>query len=242
MARTFILHAFGRPAGRFIFDPSRLGVFLTCGRHDLITIDDGYRECHELSSEWFERWKAKTVLFLVAGRVGMVNDWDQDGEVAGRKLLEWKEIVELQKSGVMFGSHSLTHCDLRKQDDAALLKEVSYSKKLIEDKLGVRINWFAYPYGYFDQRVIEAVKEAGYTRAFTTCDSLWAGMGDPYRTRRIEISGWDSDRMLKAKISGLYDLKNLWDLPGMAAEKIRKKRSLLGGHPSTSMAKKPFSG
>lgn len=217
-----MLHAFGSPAGRFILDPARLGIFLDCGPDDLVTIDDGYRECLDLGREWLGRWRAKTALFLVAGKMGGVNDWDSGGEVAGRKLLSWQEAVDLKKAGILFGSHGMTHCDLQKLDDKGLQREVADSKKLIEDRLGARVDWFAYPYGYFDRRVIDAVEEAGYSRSFTTSDSIWAGMGNPYRTRRIEISGLDSDRTIRAKVSGLYDLKNIWKLPGMAVGKLSR--------------------
>lgn len=235
MSRAFMLHALGSPGGRYVLDPGRLGIFQKCGPGDLVTIDDGYRECLELGREWLGRWRAKTALFLVAGRMGGVNDWDSGGEVAGRKLLSWEEAVELQRAGAIFGSHGLTHCDLRCADDRTLRTEVESSKKTIEDKLGVAVDWFAYPYGYFDRRVIDFVKAAGYTRAFTTCDSIWAGRGDPYRARRIEISGLDSDWALRAKITGLYDLKNLWELPGLVTEKL--SRSFSARHPSNCRAR-----
>lgn len=163
------------------------------------------------------------MVFIVAGKMGGVNDWDHNGELAGRQILSWEQARELQSAGMIFGSHGMAHCDLRKLDDRTLQSEVEDSKKLIEDKLGKKVNWFAYPYGYFDERTVRAVRKAGYKGAFTTDDSIWAGRGNPYRLRRIQISGLDSDRMLRTKISGMYDLKSLWTLPGMVASKIRSR-------------------
>jgi len=37
----------------------------------------------------------------------------------------------------------------------------------LEDKLGVDIKSFCYPYGDYDERVMDAVKDAGYKLAFS---------------------------------------------------------------------------
>ncbi len=223
MRRIFMLHALGKPASKYTLEPQRLRLFENCRKQDLITFDDGYLDNITEGRDFYRRWSAKIMLFLVSGRMGGINDWDTQGVLAGRRILNWSQARELQRDGVNIGSHGFTHRDLRFLDDVALHNEVSGSRKMLEDRLGVKVDTFAYPYGYFNQRVIEAVKEAGYVRAFTTSGSIWAGWGDPYRTRRIEISGLDSEWMLRAKISGLYDLKNIWELPGTVVEKIRRK-------------------
>jgi peptidoglycan/xylan/chitin deacetylase (PgdA/CDA1 family) len=149
-----------------------------------------------------------------------VNDWDRSGELTGKPLLTWEQIGELRKLGVRFGSHSLTHTDLTKLDDAGLEREVKESKRILEEQLGQEVEGFAYPFGFFDERVISAVKAAGYKWAVTTSDSIWEGWGDPYRLRRVNISGLDPDWLLSAKLNGLYDIKAVCELPRLIREKV----------------------
>ena len=119
-----------------------------------------------------------------------------------------------------FGSHSLTHVDLTKLGESELEREIKESKEILEEKLNETIEGFAYPYGFFNERVIRAVRNAGYRWAVTTSDSIWEGRGNPYRMRRINISGLNPDWLLRAKLNGLYDIKALWELPRLLWEKV----------------------
>jgi hypothetical protein len=69
---------------------------------------------------------------------------------------------------------------------------VEESKKFLEDRLGVPINHFAYPYGDLSQPVVDIVKGAGY---LTAC-SVRAGFNNkntsPFIIKRIGIFGEDS--------------------------------------------------
>lgn len=61
------------------------------------------------------------------------------------------------------GSHGLTHEDPRKMDQKTLEKFVS--RKPFEDFLGKPIKMFASPWGFYDNKVIVAIKEEGYIGA-----------------------------------------------------------------------------
>jgi peptidoglycan/xylan/chitin deacetylase (PgdA/CDA1 family) len=163
--------------------------------------------------------KGQAIVFLVASKVGKVNDWDTSGELSGKPLLTWEQIGKLQSFGVRFGSHSLTHADLTKLDGVGLEREVKESKRILEEKIGQSVEGFAYPFGFFNKKVIEAVRQAKYKWAVTTSDSIWEGWGDPYRLRRIKVSGLDPEWLLRAKMNGLYDIKAVWELPRLIQEK-----------------------
>lgn len=93
----------------------------------------------------------------------------------------------MQKYGVEFGSHSLTHPWLPSVPDAQLRREVSDSKRRLEDLLGVEVKSFAYPYGGVDRRVRSAVAEAGYQLAFTAIPGTnW--WNDPLCQSRAEVN------------------------------------------------------
>jgi peptidoglycan/xylan/chitin deacetylase (PgdA/CDA1 family) len=82
------------------------------------------------------------------------------------KLLSWKEITYLQNNGWTIGSHSATHRSFKNLSTAEIEKEIFMAKKTIERNIKVEVKAFAYPRGVVNAKVINAVKEAGYTYGF----------------------------------------------------------------------------
>ncbi|PYM54183.1 MAG: hypothetical protein DMD79_25045 [Candidatus Rokuibacteriota bacterium] len=75
----------------------------------------------------------------------------------------WGEVREWLAAGMAVGSHTLSHRDLTRLAPAALRAEVADSKARIEDRLGIAVGSFAYPFNRCGQRELEAVARAGYT-------------------------------------------------------------------------------
>lgn len=86
---------------------------------------------------------------------------------SSNEMLSWEEINEMKQGSVSFGSHTKTHPNLCLLNDDEVLDELIGSKKNIEQKLGVEIDGFAYPFGIFDKRIRSLVKKAGYKYART---------------------------------------------------------------------------
>ncbi|MEY4744751.1 MAG: hypothetical protein RL272_696 [Candidatus Parcubacteria bacterium] len=87
----------------------------------------------------------------------------------------WEQLRTLRDAGMSIESHSIFHPYLEKLDDAALRAEVTGSKAAIEKELGIAVDSFAYPFGTHPDRVIAAVRDAGYATARTLRHS--AGVG-----------------------------------------------------------------
>lgn len=79
--------------------------------------------------------------------------------------LTWPQIEELSAEGHEIGSHAVYHPYLTKLDDAALKEELERSKAVLEDGLGGPVRTFAYPFGLKDDRVVAAMRAAGYDSA-----------------------------------------------------------------------------
>lgn len=87
---------------------------------------------------------------------GIINEflsWDDLRSVASRTLFT-------------IGSHGLRHQRLNKLTVEDIQNEVAGSKEMLERNLGESIQFFSYPWGAYDDRVLKAVREAGYTAAF----------------------------------------------------------------------------
>lgn len=87
-------------------------------------------------------------------------DWDG--------MMSWSELRMLSEEGHEIGSHSMSHALLPELDNGALDYEIRESRRIIERSLGIGVFSFCYPNGDFDGRVVEMVKNAGYTQAVTT--------------------------------------------------------------------------
>lgn len=78
-------------------------------------------------------------------------------------LMTKDEIQTLAAEGNEIGGHSVTHPMLTTVSDTQLKSELVDSKNVLEAIPGVgTVHNFAYPYGDYDARVIQAEKDAGY--------------------------------------------------------------------------------
>src|SRR5580765_3414722 len=134
----------------------------------VITFDDGYHNFYSHAWPILRESGFAATVFLVTGYCGKDNDWPGHEPVNGRQpLMGWPEIRELHSQGVEFGSHTVTHPDLRRLPKGRVESELSDSNARIEDELGARVSQFAYPYGYFDSD-IKATVEREFAGACTT--------------------------------------------------------------------------
>jgi len=77
-----------------------------------------------------------------------------------------EEIREVAGLGFEVGSHTCSHRDVTRLEKRVLEKELSDSKKAIEDITGEEVDAFSFPYGRYNQITAEAAFEAGYRRLF----------------------------------------------------------------------------
>ena len=152
-----------------------------------ITFDDGYHDFYEHAFPVLRRHNFPCTVFLVSDLVGTENSWDREGVNTRKKLLDWGEILEIKDHGVTFGSHTKTHPFLSRLSREEIEREVHDSKKTLEGKLDSPVDFFCYPYGDHDQRVVTAVERAGYKGAVTVQRGLVHRQDDPFIIRRSFI-------------------------------------------------------
>jgi peptidoglycan/xylan/chitin deacetylase (PgdA/CDA1 family) len=99
-------------------------------------------------------------------------------------------------------AHTITHVDLTKVGDRQLWQEVRGSRTALQRTFHVPVDFFCYPAGRYDARVIAAVHRAGYLGATTTNYGL-ARPGNLYVLSRVRINGSDGVAGFARKLEDL---------------------------------------
>ena len=94
-----------------------------------------------------------------------------------------------------------SHADFSNLSADKLEAEILDSKKILEKKLGVKIEYFAYPKGAYNQAVIDTVKKAGYKMAFTMDDSQIITTTDKLKIPRVGV-----DKTHKNNFENIYSV------------------------------------
>lgn len=128
----------------------------------LLTIDDGLESVMDILPIT-KKYNIPVLLFVLA-----------DSENANRSELEteenflsWQQIKLLENNGWTIGCHSATHADFSILAESELKNEIVISKKMLESKIGHRVDHFAYPKGFYNDKIVNAAKKAGYKYGFT---------------------------------------------------------------------------
>ena len=169
----------------------------------LITFDDGYHGVFEYAFPILSEFRWPAAVFLVSDRVGLSSDWSSDKRVAPREfaLLGRAEILEMQRAGVAFHSHTLSHADLTAIGRDEAMKELHKSRTDLMRLLDVPVNALAYPYGRYDEMIVALARAAGYRAAFAVAPGFNQQGTDPYRIRRIDVYGTDTPSRLRRKVT-----------------------------------------
>jgi peptidoglycan/xylan/chitin deacetylase (PgdA/CDA1 family) len=133
----------------------------------VLTFDDGSASVLQYGLEHLTNCQFHAINYIVADHLGGLNAWDMvHGEVPDR-LMDETEIKEWLAAGHSIGSHTCTHPRLSQLTKNRAREEIFSSKKKLEDRFGLPITHFCYPYGDVKPWVVDLVAEAGYTTAVT---------------------------------------------------------------------------
>lgn len=151
-----------------------------------LTFDDGMKSVHEHALPVLRDHKAPSHLFLATGAVGGDNRWAaQPAGIPELEMLDWDQLVRLQEGGMRIESHTHSHPDLRTVDAPRIAEECERADRTIEERLGRRPAYFAYPYGRHDARARDAVRPR-YRASFTVALGELRGGEDSAALPRLD--------------------------------------------------------
>ena len=147
----------------------------------VITFDDGMKSQYEVAWPIMKKLGYTFTMFIYTEGV-------RGGLFGGGEAITWEQLADMRDNGIDIQAHSATHQDLReghpvtvRQPDGKkerkklsgpeyeqfLQNELVGCKQLLEQRLGIKVNCFAVPYGFYNEHVKEIARNAGYDAMFT---------------------------------------------------------------------------
>lgn len=144
----------------------------------LLTFDDGYEDFYLEGKKILDKYGLKATIFVPSHKVETPS------------YLKWYQLAELAKSpNITIASHTKTHAQLTALSGAQITDEIASGRQTLSARLGVAVDYFAYPYGAFNASVVNAVKQAGFKAAFSTIAGSSHSTRDVYSLKRLNVNG-----------------------------------------------------
>lgn len=193
---VLMYHRFGTPANRFTvsyWDFEQQLTWLRDNGYTSLTMLEAYNAMFAgaplpekpviltFDDSWASQWQAAELLDHYGYKGVFFAHPD--------KRLTPDQLRDLIARGHEIGSHSYEHPSLTTVSDEQLWREVHASREELRRITGTEINFFAYPNGDWNDRVISAVKAAGYCGAVHAWDGKEWTPEKRWTEPRVEISG-----------------------------------------------------
>ena len=151
-----------------------------------LTFDDGGLDDYTVAFPILHSHHFVATFFVITGFVG------------GSNTMSWNQLRAMQLNGMAIESHTVRHADLTTVTTTELRAELTQSREAIQTQLGRAPLVLAYPFGLYDQRVIDATRAAGYLMAVTTHQSRTLTPGSAYSWPRVHVGGMESMKGFEA--------------------------------------------
>lgn len=148
----------------------------------VLTFDDGTADFVEAALPLLTERRLPAMLYVIPSKVGTPG------------FVSWSDLASLPAQGIRVGSHSLDHVSLGRLPREEVRRQVAVSRSILEQRLGVKVDSLAYPFGTlrdFGELVKEEAREAGYRTACTSINGVNGRAFDPLELRRTKIEQGD---------------------------------------------------
>ena len=168
----------------------------------VITIDDGYRSVYDIALPILKKHGFTATLFIYIDFVGIPGS-----------SVTWKQLKEMKSSGFEVGSHTLSHSNLTKkrkdESEEAYIerieKELLLSKQIIDKKLNQNTVSVAFPYGAYNQQILDICEKTGYKLGLSVKRGGNPFFANPLSLRRSQLLSRDLNYFIK-NLDTFYNL------------------------------------
>jgi peptidoglycan/xylan/chitin deacetylase (PgdA/CDA1 family) len=146
-----------------------------------LTFDDGYGDFYTDVFPLLKKYNIKATLYVIPGFIDKPNYMTS---------IQLKEVI---KNGLVeIGSHTVNHVDLPSVSEEVAIWQLTNSKEMLEKNYDIKIETFCYPYGFYNDKVIELVKKAGYKAAVSEVLGTTQSNTNLFYLSRVRAGGFYS--------------------------------------------------
>lgn len=187
----------------------------------LLSFDDGFASNRRIAETVLNPMGIKALFFVVSEFVALTDQANWRGFVAQNihpelqpeivpahwQNMRWDDLAYLLESGHSIGAHTASHARLSQVSQANLVAEINLSADILEQKLGYKVDHFAYPFGN-----LASFSPAALAVARRRFKMIYTGLrGDngygvpPWAIRRDAMAATDSLALMGALLEGGAD-------------------------------------
>jgi len=164
-----------------------------------VTFDDGFANFVEVALPELARRNIPSTVFVVADALGKAFGPNGHAE----RVMSIHQLQQLPNL-VTIGSHTSTHPFLPSLNESDARRELVQSRKKIEEILKSNTQVFSFPFGGFDQKLVDLCRQVGYRRVFTTLPYLAFEDPDEFVVGRVRVDPKDWSIEFRLKLAGAY--------------------------------------
>ncbi len=142
----------------------------------VISFDDGWEEQYAVAFPTLKRHNLIGTFFVYTNPIDHA------------QFMTWAQLQEMAAAGMDIQAHTLSHPHLRTLAPDAAYKEIVESKAILEKRLGKPIIALAYPFGEYNNAVIDLLKRAGFESAVTLAAGYRQRADELFTLHRIRMS------------------------------------------------------
>jgi peptidoglycan/xylan/chitin deacetylase (PgdA/CDA1 family) len=199
----------------------------------VLTFDDGYGDNFISLRAVAEETGIPVVLFLATQPIETHREFrhDLDYGIRGFLPLTWDQIRYWRERGAEYGSHTMTHADCGAADPQNLQEEVVESQQILEERLGVPVKFFAFPFGERQNISAPAMRMAESTYSYV----LSGFGGENFPSKEASTPHLFRKSLYPSLWELELELQSVFDLVDHARRVVHRVLSrLIGSAPATA--------
>jgi peptidoglycan/xylan/chitin deacetylase (PgdA/CDA1 family) len=153
----------------------------------VLTFDDAYDDFYTAALPVLRKHGFPSTVFVPTGCVGLTAWFNAFMGGEDHPMMSWPALRDALAEGVEIGAHSHTHPQLDLVPERVARDEVTRSRRLLEDQLGVPVEGFAYPFGYWNRAARAAVAAEGFRYGVAVADLRMTPGDDMFTLPRLTV-------------------------------------------------------
>ena len=187
------------------------GPFSSGVRYAAVTFDDGLQSVVDNALDLMADRGIHSTHFVPSKQLGKEPEWDIEpgAEDYSGAVVTTEHIKQLPSTLVSVASHTRTHPHLLELERGDAEIEIHESRKELEALLSVPVTLLSFPYGEYDQELVQQCRDAGYDRVFSISPGYASRTPNEFLTARVPASPDDSVLAFRLKLLGAYNWRPL---------------------------------